>query len=246
MTATINPSEAEHFGRLAAEWWDPHGSSAMLHRLNPARLGYIRRTVDAHWHLDAVDRRPLAGRRVLDVGCGAGLITEPLARLGGDVTGVDAAAANIDVARQHAAGQGLDIRYCAGDIADPGFADQLGLFDLVTALEVIEHVTDPRSFLTALRARMAPGALLILSTPNRTAASRLLLVKAAERVGMVPAGTHDWHCFITPDELGDLAQDVGLQVTQIDGIMPDMGARGFRIGPRTDLNYLAVLVRSDG
>ena len=166
-TSTIDPSEAAHFGRLAADWWDPKGSSAMLHRLNPVRLKYLREQIDLHWQSDECGRTPLAGKRAVDVGCGAGLLAEPLARLGADVSGIDAAAENIVVARRHAEGQGLAIDYKAG-----GVEALEGRYDLVTSLEVIEHVTDPRAFVGGLAAAVAPGGLLILSTPNRTALSR--------------------------------------------------------------------------
>jgi 2-polyprenyl-6-hydroxyphenyl methylase/3-demethylubiquinone-9 3-methyltransferase len=141
--ATILPAEAAHFNSLAADWWDPKGSSAMLHRLNPARLGYIRNAVDQHWAGEASARHPLAGKRAVDVGCGAGLLTEPLARLGAAVTGVDAASENVAVAAAHAAQSGLAIDYRCGDIAESVFAGSLGHYDLVTSMEVIEHVADP-------------------------------------------------------------------------------------------------------
>lgn len=185
---TINPHEAAHFGALAADWWDPHGSSAMLHKINPVRLSYIRDRIDAHWLTDSRDLKPLAGKRALDVGCGAGLLAEPLARMGAAVTGVDAAPENIAAARAHAAGQGLGIDYHAGELA----ALPPATFDLVTSMEVVEHVADPAAFIAELAARLAPGGLMILSTPNRTALSKLLLVEAAERIGAVPRGTHDW------------------------------------------------------
>jgi 2-polyprenyl-6-hydroxyphenyl methylase / 3-demethylubiquinone-9 3-methyltransferase len=242
--ATILPSEAAHFDGLAADWWNPTGSSAMLHRLNPARLAYIRSAIDAHWHGDGATLKPLTGKRAIDVGCGAGLLAEPLARMGAAVTGVDAAAGNIAVAAAHADGQGLAIDYRCGDIGDTGFAAGLGQFDLVMSMEVIEHVADPHLFLSALAERLATGGLMILSTPNRTAASRLLLVEAAERIGMVPRGTHDWDKFITPEEFTLLAEDIGLTVTDITGLSVDVTTRRFRAGGSTALNYLMTLVKN--
>lgn len=242
--SSINPAEAAHFDALAADWWNPEGTSAMLHRINPARLGYIREAIDRHWGGDSRALRPLAGKRAIDVGCGAGLLAEPLARLGAQVTGVDAARENVAVAAEHAAATGLPIRYEQGDIADPAFAGPLGQFDLVTAMEVIEHVTDPSAFLDALAARLADGGLMILSTPNRTAASRLLLVDAAEAVGAIPRGTHDWDKFLTPDELERLAAASGLVVGDVTGLGPDFKTRGFRTGGSTALNYIAVLRRA--
>lgn len=211
---TIRASEAAHFGNLAADWWDPKGSSAMLHRLNPVRLGFLREAVDVHWGGDPKALRPLAGRRALDVGCGAGLLCEPLARLGAQVTGVDAAEENIAVARDHAAGSGLAIDYRCGEIGALGLAG----FDLVTAMEVIEHVADKPAFLAALAGALAPGGLMVLSCPNRTPQSRLLLVEGAERIGLVPRGTHHWDDFVTPDELHELLAGAGLAMGEPRGI----------------------------
>src|SRR3569623_1046050 len=193
--ATIRPEEAAHFAALAADWWNPKGISAMLHRLGPVRLGFIRQASDLHWGLDPDGLKPLAGKRVRAVGCGAGLLCEPLARRGGDVTGVDAAPANIEAAARHAEGSGLTIAYRAGELAEVE-----GQFDVVTCMEVVEHVADKLAFVSQLAAHLAPGGLLVLSTPNRTPQAALLLVGGAAALGRIPRGTHHWADFVTPDE----------------------------------------------
>jgi 2-polyprenyl-6-hydroxyphenyl methylase/3-demethylubiquinone-9 3-methyltransferase len=233
--ATIRAEEAAHFGKLAAEWWDPAGSSAMLHKLNPVRLGFIRDAIDRHWQGDARAVRPLAGKRAIDVGCGAGLLCEPLARLGAAVTGVDAAAENIAAASAHAQAGALAIDYRHGDLASLG----LGRFDLVTAMEVIEHVADKPAFVAALAASLAPGGLMILSTPNRTTRARLLMVEGAERIGLVPRGTHHWDDFITPDELRDLLAAAGLTMGQPQGIAWSP-FKGLHLSEDMALNYIVT------
>ena len=238
-TATIRPDEAAHFGALAADWWDPKGSSAMLHRLNPVRLGFVRDAIDRHWGGDIEGVTPLAGKSAVDVGCGAGLLCEPLSRLGAEVTGVDAAPENVAAAAAHAEAAGLDIRYMAGEI---GTLD-LGTFDLVTCMEVIEHVADKPAFLAALTAKLADDGLLILSTPNRTAASRVLLVGAAEAVGAVPKGTHHWDDFVTPEELTDLLGAAGLTVTATRGIAYRPG-KGLHLSDDMSLNYILAARRA--
>jgi len=235
---TIRPDEAAHFGRLADDWWDPAGSSAMLHRLNPVRLGFIRSAIDAHFGTEPRTMRPLSGRRAIDVGCGAGLLAEPLARMGAEVTGVDAAEDNIRVAAAHAEAGGLSITYRCGDVAQMGLAG----FDLVTSMEVIEHVADKAAFVAALAGALADGGLMVLSTPNRTAASRLLMVEAAERIGMVPRGTHHWADFITPIELHDLLADAGLTMGNPQGIAWSPGA-GLHLSDNLALNYIATVTR---
>ena len=255
-SATIRADEAAHFGKMAAEWWDPKGSSAMLHRLNPVRLAFIRDAIDAHWRVTrdpedaphpgpanaqtprgldspAGQLKPLATRRALDVGCGAGLLTEPLARLGAEVTGVDAAQENIAAARAHAAGAGLAITYIHGDISTLGLSG----FDLVTAMEVLEHVADKPAFITALAAALAPDGLMLLSCPNRTAKSRLLLVESAERLGLIPRGTHHWNDFPTPDELRDLLAEAGLVMDEPRGISWSP-AKGLHLSDDLALNFI--------
>jgi len=234
-SSSILPAEAAHFGRLAAEWWNPKGSSAMLHRLNPVRLGYIRAAIDSHWDGDSTSFTPLAGKRVLDVGCGAGLLCEPLARMGGAVTGLDAAPENIAAAAAHAAAGGLSIDYRAGSVEHLTGER----FDLVTCLEVIEHVADPARFVRGLAGALAPGGLMVLSTPNRTPLSRLAMITLAEGVGAIPRGTHDWNRFLTPDELTVLLQSEGLTVREVRGLV-FTPSRGFTLGTSTALDYLVT------
>jgi len=232
---TIRPEEAAHFARLAKDWWDPAGSSAMLHRLNPVRLGYIRNAIDMHWGGDIEQARPLAGKRALDVGCGAGLLAEPLARLGAEVTGLDAAAENIAVAAAHAKGAGLAITYHHGELS----ALEAAPFDLVTCMEVIEHVADKPAFIAQLARRLTPDGLMVLSTPNRTAQSRLLLVGAAEAVGKIPRGTHRWSDFVTPEELRDLLAGAGLAMGEPRGIAFSPG-KGLHLSGDLSLDYIAT------
>ncbi len=234
---SIVDKEAAHFGAMAADWWDPEGASKMLHRLNPVRLAYIRDMVDQHFHLDECTLRPLTGKTALDVGCGAGLLAEPLARLGAAVTALDAAPELIAAARVHAAGQGLAIDYRA-----IGVEALDGHFDLVTALEVIEHVADPQAFIDGLAARLAPGGLLILSTPNRTRWSKLLTITLAEGFGRIPRGTHDFAKFIDPDAMRGLHAKAGMEVIDVEGIAFSP-ARGLHLSEDVRLNYLLAAKR---
>ena len=233
---TIRPEEADFFAKLARDWWNPKGPMASLHQVNPVRLAFVRDAIDAHWPVAAGaahSAKPLAGRSALDIGCGAGLLCEPLARLGAAVTGVDAAAENVAAAAAHAEGVGLDIRYMAGEVAGL----DIGTFDLVTSVEVIEHVADKPAFLKDVAARLAPDGLLVMSTPNRTAASRVLLVGAAEAVGYVPRGTHHWEDFVTSDELESLLAEAGLTVTAKRGIAWRPG-KGLHLSDDMALNYI--------
>ncbi len=232
-SVTIRPEEAEFFADLAKDWWNPKGKMASLHQVNPVRLEFIRSSVDTHFDADRLSIRPLEGKNALDIGCGAGLVCEPLSRLGAAVTGVDAAAENVSAAAAHSKAGGLDIRYMAGEVASL----DIGTFDLVTCLEVIEHVADKTAFLKDVADRLAPGGLLVLSTPNRTAASRLLLVGAAEAVGYVPKGTHHWDEFVTPEELEALLSDVGLEVTERRGIAW-RPSKGLCLSDDEALNYI--------
>ena len=242
-TSTARPAssiferEAAHFGGMAGDWWDPDGASRMLHRLNPVRLQYIRDRIDQHWQSDERSVRPLAGRTALDVGCGAGLLSEPLRRLGAEVTGVDAAPELIAAAAAHAEATGLDIHYVAG-----GVESLEGQFDLITAMEVIEHVADPAAFVRSLADRLAPGGLLILSTPNRTGWSRLLTITLAEGFGRIPKGTHEYDQFIPPEQMAGLLDGAGLRLVDTKGIAISPG-RGLHLSEDLRLNYLLSALR---
>jgi 2-polyprenyl-6-hydroxyphenyl methylase/3-demethylubiquinone-9 3-methyltransferase len=235
---TIVKEEAERFGELAADWWEPTGRSAMLHKLNPVRLKYVRDQIDQHWQGDECSRTPLDGKSALDVGCGAGLLTEPLARLGASVTGIDASPEVIAVAQEHARAMALEIDYRSGDVQE-----LQGQFDLVTAMEVIEHVADPAAFLEALTKRLAPGGLLILSTPNATAWSRLMMITIGEGLGQIPKGTHDFDRFIGPDRMKALLGDSGLKCIDVEGIAWSP-TRGLHLSDDVRLNYLVTAVHA--
>ncbi len=239
MTETsIVAEEVEQFGKLAGDWWDPRGASAMLHKLNPVRLAYIRDWVDQHWALDEHSRRPLEGKNALDVGCGAGLLAEPLARLGAEVTAIDPAAELIAAARDHAAGQRLAIDYRVSAVEDLP-----GTFDLITSMEVIEHTADPQRFLNDLAKRLAPNGLLILSTPNATAWSRLITITLAEGIGAIPKGTHDFDKFIAPERMKQLLANVGLKCLDVEGLAFSP-TRGLHLSEDVSLNYLVAATRS--
>ena len=239
LATTIDPAEAAHFGTMAAEWWDPNGSSAMLHKLNPVRLRYLRERIDAQWHGDDTSFTPLAGKSALDVGCGAGLLCEPLARMGAAVTGLDAAPENIAAAQIHAGLSGLEIDYRAGSVE--GLDGRT--FDLVTSLEVIEHVSDPAGFVRGLADALAPGGLLVISTPNRTALSRLAMITIGEGFAKIPKGTHDWDKFLTPEQLTALIEGAGLTVIDTRGLSFSP-ARGFVLSDDLKLDYFVTSIRA--
>jgi 2-polyprenyl-6-hydroxyphenyl methylase / 3-demethylubiquinone-9 3-methyltransferase len=236
--ASIVAEEAERFGKLAGDWWDPDGALAMLHKLNPVRLKYIRDQVDQRWQCDECSLTPLDGKSALDVGCGAGLLTEPLARLGAKVTGLDASPEVLAAAREHASARGLGIDYRAGELAE-----LQGQFNLITCMEVIEHVADPAAFVHALARRLAPDGLLILSTPNATAWSKLLMITVAEGIGRIPKGTHDFDKFIAPERMKVLLSEAGLKCLDVEGIAWSP-TRGLRLSDDVRLNYLISAVRA--
>ena len=237
--SSIVSDEVKQFAAQAGDWWDPDGPEAMLHRLNPVRLKYVRDQVDQHWQADECSRTPLEGKTALDVGCGAGLLAEPLARLGATVTGLDASPELIAVARAHAGAQHLTIDYRAGELAELE-----GHYDLITCMEVVEHVADPAAFVKDLRRRLAPGGLLIMSTPNATAMSKLMMITLGEGLGRIPKGTHDFAKFIAPDRMRLLLADAGLKCLDVEGIAWSP-TRGLHLSDDVGLNYLIAAVALD-
>ena len=234
--SSIVDHEVKQFAAQARDWWNPDGPEAMLHKLNPVRLKYIRDQLDQHWQCDECSRSPLLGKSALDVGCGAGLLAEPLARLGAQVTGIDASPELVRVAQDHAIASGLEIDYRSGEVGELE-----GEFDLITCMEVIEHVADPSAFVAALAGRLAAGGLLILSTPNATGLSKLLMITMAEGLGRIPRGTHDYDKFIGPDRMKLLLSDAGLKCLDVEGIAWSP-ARGLHLSDDLRLNYLIAAV----
>jgi 2-polyprenyl-6-hydroxyphenyl methylase/3-demethylubiquinone-9 3-methyltransferase len=237
-SSTLDPREVERFAAIAAEWWDPSGKFRPLHKLGPARLGYIRDTLAAHFNLDAKGLRPLRGIAVLDIGCGGGLICEPMARLGATVTGIDPAEANIGAARRHAEGQGLQIDYRAARVED--LVAEGRSFDAVLCLEVVEHVPDVGAFLQLCARLIRPGGILIASTINRTLKSFALAIVGAEYIlRWLPVGTHQWERFVTPEELGRHLKAAGLASPSFRGLVYNPLRDSWSLADDTDVNYFA-------
>ena len=241
--ATIDAGEVAKFDAMAAAWWDPDGPAAPLHRMNPCRLDYICAQIAAQFDRSLRDASPFAGLSVVDVGCGPGLATEPMARLGAAATGLDASEPAIGAARAHAEAAGLSIDYRV-ETAEALVAEGAG-FDVALALEIVEHTPDPAAFLTALARLAKPGGLVILSTISRTASSFVKAIVGAEYVlGWLPRGTHDWRRFVTPDELAAMADAAGLETVDRCGMAYAPLSDRWRLD-RRDLsaNYLLTAVR---
>ena len=216
---SVDAQEVERFSRIAAEWWDPKGKFAPLHRFNPVRLEFIRDHVASRFGRDGRARQPFAGLKLLDIGCGGGLLSEPMCRLGFEVTAVDASERNIKTAATHAAEQGLMINFRCST-AETLLEEGAGPFDVILNMEVIEHVADPGEYLRTCARLLAPGGLMIVATLNRTFKALALAKIGAEYIlRWLPAGTHDWTKFITPDELFDLIRQAGLDPVDRKGMV---------------------------
>lgn len=242
MHSTIDPAEVAKFEAMAAEWWDPHGKFKPLHMLNPCRLEYITRQIAAEFDRDLSALRPFAGLRILDIGCGGGLLSEPMARLGADVVGADAAARNIPVAQLHAQQSGLAIDYRHTTAEDLAAASER--FDVVLNMEVVEHVADPLTYLTACQKLLNPGGLMVCSTLNRNAKSYAMAIIGAEHVmRWLPKGTHDWSKFITPDELYALLRQAGLEPVDRKGFVFNPLRWGWTLSARDlSVNYVTASI----
>ncbi len=243
MQTTVDAQEIEKFQAMAAEWWDPEGKFKPLHMLNPCRLDYITSQIAAEFDRDLTTAKPFKGLRILDIGCGGGLLSEPMARLGADVVGADAAERNIPVARVHAEQSGLKIDYrhtTAEALAADG--EQ---FDAVLNMEVVEHVADPLAYLTACRLLLRPGGLMVCSTLNRNPKSYVMAIIGAEHVmRWLPKGTHDWSKFITPDELYDLLRKARLDPVDRKGFKFNPLAWSWSISDSDlSVNYVTTSVR---
>jgi 2-polyprenyl-6-hydroxyphenyl methylase/3-demethylubiquinone-9 3-methyltransferase len=238
---SIDPADVERFSRIAAEWWDTKGKFAPLHRFNPVRLSFIRRCALERFGGDEQALMPFEGLRLLDIGCGGGLLCEPMRRLGFRVTGVDASARNIGVASAHAAEQGLEIDYRCGT-AEGLLADSEPPFDVVLNMEVVEHTADPAAFLRDTAKLLAPGGLMVVATLNRTLKSLALAKIGAEYVlGWLPRGTHDWRQFLTPDEVRLFLSPEPVAVEGPFGVVFEPLFNRWREGADASVNYMMLV-----
>ncbi len=236
---TVDQDEVARFSRLAGEWWDPRGPMAALHKFNPVRLAYIRDRAAEHFGRDPTKLDSLKGLRILDIGCGGGILCEPLARLGASVVGADPSEKNIAVARRHAAQSGLAIDY--RDATAEALAEAGEIFDVVLAMEVVEHVTDVGQFIGRAAALVKPGGLLFVATLNRTAKSFALAIVGAEYIlRWLPRGTHQWDKFVTPNELEIAIERSGLRISGETGVIYNLLADRWQLSRDMDVNYMVV------
>jgi 2-polyprenyl-6-hydroxyphenyl methylase/3-demethylubiquinone-9 3-methyltransferase len=240
--STVDDAEVAKFSAIAAEWWDPAGKFAPLHKFNPVRLAFIRDTASAHFGRDAKRVRPFDGLALLDVGCGGGLLSEPMARLGFDVLGIDPSEKNVQVAGAHASGSGLALDYRA--TAAEVLAEDGRTFDVVLNMEIVEHVADLRAYMRACARLVKPGGLMFVATLNKTLKSLALAKIGAEYIlRWLPPGTHDWNRFVEPKTLRRLLEESGLNPLKTQGVTFDPLAWDWRLSPDVDVNYMIVAGR---
>jgi len=240
---SVEPAEVAKFSALAAEWWNPNGKFQVLHRFNPVRLAYLREQIAARFARDPFDRQPYAGLDVLDIGCGGGLLSEPMARLGARITAIDPSPSNIKTAMVHASEQGLDIDYLVAT------AEELALgsrrFDVILNMEVIEHVNEPARFLKSCAGLLKPGGLMFTATISRTLKSFALAIIGAEYVlGWLPRGTHHWEKFLTPDELSAGLAAADLKPLETVGVVYNIFTGDWQRSRDTDVNYMVLASRA--
>lgn len=237
---SIDPDEVEQFSRIAEEWWDESGKFKPLHDINPTRIGYIKQHICEHFGKDVDSIRPFSGLKLLDIGCGGGLICEPMTRLGADVSGVDASEKNIKTAALHAEQSGLEIDYRASTAES--LVENKEQFDVVLALEIIEHVVDPDAFIASCSNLVKPDGVLIMSTINRTAKSYAMAIIGAEYIlRLMPRGTHDWKKFVKPSEMRRAMESSGLEIVNTSGMVMNPLKWEWRISDTDiDVNYLMI------
>jgi 2-polyprenyl-6-hydroxyphenyl methylase / 3-demethylubiquinone-9 3-methyltransferase len=237
--STVDDAEVERFSALASEWWDPRGKMAVLHKFNPVRLGFIKEAACRHFGRDAKRLDALAGLRILDIGCGGGILSEPLARLGADVVGADPAKANVEAARLHAAEAGVAVDYRASTAE--ALADAGERFDVVLAMEVVEHVADLSLFIKRCAEMVKPGGLMVVATINRTIKSFAFAIVGAEYLlRWLPRGTHQWDKFITPNELEAVLERHGLRTIDETGVIYNLVADRWQLATDMDVNYMVT------
>ena len=241
--STVDDAEVARFSALAAEWWNPRGKMAVLHKFNPVRLGFIKEAACGHFGREQKRLDALAGLRVLDIGCGGGILSEPLARLGAEVVGADPSTANIAAARLHAEEAGVTVDY--RETTAEALADAGERFDIVLAMEVVEHVADVPLFVKRCAEMVKPGGLMVVATLNRTLKSFALAIVGAEYVlGWLPRGTHQWDKFVTPNELEIALEQSGLRVVNESGVIYNLLADRWQLSSDTDVNYMTVAAHS--
>ncbi|MGF0539705.1 bifunctional 2-polyprenyl-6-hydroxyphenol methylase/3-demethylubiquinol 3-O-methyltransferase UbiG [Agrobacterium sp. ES01] len=239
---TIDQSEVDRFSAMSAEWWDPTGKFKPLHKINPVRLEYIRNKASEHFTRDPLAHQPLSGLRVLDIGCGGGLLSEPVARMGADVLGADASEKNIGIAKTHSTQSGVEVDYRA--VTAESLAEAGETFDIVLNMEVVEHVSDVPFFISTCASMVRPGGLMLISTINRTFKAAALAIVGAEYVlRWLPRGTHQYEKLVRPDELEAPLRESGMEVSEKIGVFFNPLANQWNLSPDTDVNYMMLTHR---